>query len=157
MTYMALAHGITGLGYYSFNERPHGTWRASESNPAYWAQWADLNGELETLSQSLLAPSVEGTVGVEMLEGPGGAGPWGFPALHLSLRRTAEGYFLIAVNGLSQPVRARITLPADPSASQAAVRFENRVLDVNERVIEDAFAPYAVHLYDLPSDRRHQE
>jgi len=153
MTYMALAHGLTGVAYYSFNERPGYDWRVSESAPAYWSQWSDLTAELSTLSSWLLAPVAPGEVNAEILEGPAGEGPWGYPALHLSLRGAVGGHFLIAVNGLAEPVRARLTLPLDPGVTQAAVRFENRLVPVVGGVLEDAFAPYAVHLYDMPTGR----
>ena len=76
----------------------------------------------------------------------------GYKALHLSLRQTSGGYFLIAVNGRDEPVRARFTLPAgDPGlAPRAAVRFENRLVDVEAGAFEDSFAGYAVHLYEIP-------
>jgi len=153
MTYMALAHGVTGLAYYSFNERPGYDWRVTESDPAYWAQWADLTAELSALAPYLLAPEAEGQVKVEVLEGAGGPGEWGFPALHLSLRRSTTGYFLIAVNGTAAPLRARLTLPAAPGAAQAAVRLENRVVDLRGPVVEDSFAPYAVHLYEISAGK----
>ena len=31
-----------------------------------------------------------------------------------------------------------------------AVRFEHRLVEVKDGVFEDSFAPYAVHLYELP-------
>ncbi|MFH2068023.1 MAG: beta-galactosidase [Candidatus Omnitrophota bacterium] len=156
MTYMALAHGITGVAYYSFNERPIWDnppglgWRTSESAPAYWAQWADLTTELAALAPYLLAPPVQGNVKTEITEGSDEPGPWNHPALHVSLRKTETGYFLIAVNGFNSLVKARLTLPVNPKAPQAAVRFENRLIPVTESTIEDTFAPYAVHLYDFP-------
>ena len=153
MTYMALAHGITGLGYYSFSERPGSTWRTSESAPAFWAQWSDLNGELNTLSPYLLSPAIKAAIEVVILQGPTGAGPWGFPALHLSLRKTENGFFLIAVNGLNEPVKARLTMPPEAAGSLAAVRYENRTLSLQGRILEDSFAAYAVHLYELPLSR----
>lgn len=149
MTYMALAHGCTGLGFYAFNERPGYDWRIPETAPALWAQWRDLTAELQALSPWLLAPQT-GTVTAEILEGPTGPGPWNYPALHLSLRQTAAGWLLIAANGLGTPVRARLALPKEIKAPQAAVRFENRLVPVAGNAIEDAFAPYAVHLYHLP-------
>jgi hypothetical protein len=153
MTYMALAHGITGLGYYSFSERPGSTWRIDESAPAYWAQWSDLNSELETLSPYLLSPTVTNAVEVEMVSGPAGTGPWGFPALHVSMRKTENGFFLIAVNGLGEPVTARLTMPPEAAGTQAAVRYEHRTLSLQGRILEDSFGAYAVHLYDLPVAR----
>jgi hypothetical protein len=149
MTYMAFAHGMTGVGYYSFNERPGYNWRISETAPAFWAQWSDLTAELHTLAPYLLAPAA-GEVKAKVLEGPQGPGPWKFAALHVSLRQRPTGLFLIAVNGLAEPVRARLTLPLDPKCKEAAVRFETRLQPVQGAAIEDRFEPYGVHLYELP-------
>ena len=150
MTYMSFAHGMTGVGYYSFNERPGYDWRINETAPAFWAQWSDLTAELRALEPYLLAPAVAGEVKAEILEGSQGKGPWGFLALHLSLRQTPSGLFLIAANGFAEPIRAKLTLPVDPQCKQAAARFENRVVPVQGQVIEDRFEPYGVHLYELP-------
>jgi len=156
MTYLALAHGSTGVAYYSFNERaiwdnPPGLgWRTNESAPAYWAQWTDLTAELTALAPYLLALPVKGDVKVEITEGSDKPGPWNYPALHVSLRKTETGYFLIAVNGFDTSIKARLTLPVNPKTPQAAVRFENRLIPVTGSTIEDTFAPYAVHLYDFP-------
>lgn len=153
MTYMSFAHGMTGVGYYCFNERPGRDWRINETAPAFWAQWSDLTAELNALAPYLLAPLVAGDMQTEILEGPQGKGPWGYPALHLSLRRTPTGLFLIAVNGLAEPVRARLTLPVDPECKEAAVRFENRLQPVAGKVLEDRFEAYGVHLYELSARR----
>lgn len=150
MTYLALAHGCTGVAYYSFNERPGYDWRISATAPALWAQWGDLTAELHALAPWLLAPALPVAVTVEMLTGPAGPGPWNFPALHTSLRQGAEGWLLIAVNGMDAEVRARLRLPGTVTAAQAAVRFENRLLALQQGALEDTFAPYAVHLYQLP-------
>ena len=79
------------------------------------------------------------------MEGDGGS-------LYVSLRRTETGYFLIAVNGATSPMKVRFAVPVPEVgfAPQAAVRSENRLIDVDNGVLEDAFAPLAVHLYELP-------
>ena len=143
----------TGVGYYCFNERPGYDWRINETAPAFWAQWADLTAELKALEPFLLAPVAPGEVKAEILEGTPGKGPWDYPALHLSLRKLGTSYFLIAVNGFNEPIRARLTLPVDPQCPNAAVRFENRLQPVQGSVLEDSFAPYGVHLYELPAGR----
>ena len=149
MTYMAVAHGISGVSYISFH---YGEWWVDELAPAYWAQWADLTAELRCLAPYLLAPEVPGELEAEIIAGSKEPGALGYTALHLSLRQTDSGYFLIAVNGFNSPIKARFTVPVPVSgiAAHAAVRFENRLVEVAEGVFEDSFAPYAVHLYELP-------
>jgi hypothetical protein len=149
MTYMAVAHGMTGLWYYAFNERPGGTWRANESAPARWLQWGDLMAELRGLAPLLLAPEPPGSVAVEVIAGPVGKGPWDYPALHVAMRQGPESVLVIAVNGLAESVKARLTLPMKVQ-TEAAVRGEGRLVRLSDGVLEDAFEPYAVHLYELP-------
>ncbi len=157
MTYMAVAHGISGVAYFSFhyNGEHNGEaweWWVDETAPAYWAQWADLTTELRCLAPYLLAPEVPGELEAEIIEGSKEPANFGYTALHLSLRQTDSGYFLIAVNGFNSPIKALFTVPVPVSgiAPHAAVRFENRLVEVAEGVFEDSFAPYAVHLYELP-------
>ena len=159
MTYMAIAHDVSGVLYYAFNEAnweyegwPWSNWRTSRSAPAYWAQWTDLTAELNALAPLILSPSVKGDVEVEILKGNAGIGPWDFSALHLSLRKGRNSYFMIAVNGFNTPIKAKFSLPAEVKniAENAAVRFENRLLKIRENVLLDNFEPYAVHLYEIP-------
>ena len=148
MTYMAVAHGISGVIYKSFH---YGEWWVTDK-PAYWAQWADLTAELRTLTPYLVAPRVAGAIQVDIVEGSAEPGAMGYTALHHSLHQTEGGYFLIVVNGFDSPVRARFTVPVPASglADRAAVRFENRLVDVEEGAFDDCFAPHAVHLYEIP-------
>ena len=153
MTYLAVAHGISGVLYFCFHFGEEGWhWRVNETSPAYWAQYADLTAELQRLAPFLLAAKAPEEVKTEIVEGDTRALNFGYTALHLSLRRTRTGYFLIAVNGFDSPVEARFTVPVPERglASRAAVRSEHRVVEVKEGVWEDSFAPYAVHLYELP-------
>jgi hypothetical protein len=166
MTYMAVAHGISGISYFSFHyggqyEGEDWTWWVNESSPGYWAQWADLTAELRTLAPCLVtleAPEplevkiIKGNAGVTSVKTDMHAEEHRYEALHLSLRQTSSGYFLIAVNGVDEPIKARFELPVpeDGLAERAAVRFENRLVDVAEGVFEDSFGPYAVHLYEIP-------
>jgi hypothetical protein len=59
----------------------------------------------------------------------------------------------IAVNGLGEPVKARLTMPPEAAGSQAAVRYEHRTLSLQGRILEDSFETYTVHLYELPLAR----
>ena len=155
MTYMAVAHGIRGVNYFSFHfkgKEDGPDWWVNQSEPAYWAQWADLTAELRLLAPCLLAPEVPG-LAAEIVEGSREPGPLGHTALHLSLRRLESGYFLIAVNGFNSPIKARFTVPLPPdglASDGAAVRLEHRLVAVKDGAFEDSFEPYAVHLYELP-------
>lgn len=152
MTYLAAAHGISGVMYFAFHFNEGGDWWVNQSEPAYWAQWADLTGELRLLTPYLVSPQVPG-VAAEILEGNKEPAEFGYRALHLSLRKTESGYFLIAVNGFNSPVKARLKLPVPAegfATDGAAVRFEHRLVPIKEGVVEDFFAPYAVHLYEIP-------
>jgi hypothetical protein len=161
MTYMAVTRGISGVTYFAFHYREKGRdWWINQSTPAYWSQWADLTAELRLLAPYLLAPEVPGLVS-EIIEGSkpsrrptwDGSGELGYTALHLSLRQTDSGYFLIAVNGLNSPIKARFKVPVPDgglAADGASVRSEHRLVAVENGVFEDSFEPYAVHLYEIP-------
>jgi hypothetical protein len=43
----------------------------------------------------------------------------------------------------------RLPVAAEELFPQAAVRFENRLVEVRQGTIMDSFGPYGVHLYDL--------
>jgi len=153
MTYMAVAHGISGIQYlaFHFNTPKGGDWWINQSEPAFWAQWADLTAELRLLTPYLLAPEAPGLVS-EIIEGSKSK-ELGYTALHVSLRQTESGYFLIAVNGFNSPIKARFKVPVPDgglAADGAAVRSEHRLVDVKNGVFEDSFEPYAVHLYEIP-------
>ncbi len=166
MTYMAVAHGISGVSYFSFHyggqyEREEWTWWVNQTSPGYWAQWADLTAELRTLAPYLVTREVpepveasitKGTKGLTRVKTDMHAEEHRYSALHLSLRRGPSGYFLIAVNGIDERINARLTLPVPDGglAERAAVRFENRLVDVEEGIFDDSFGPYAVHLYEIP-------
>ena len=153
MTYMAVAHGISGFHYFCFHFGGEDwEWWINQSEPAYWAQWADLTAELRLLAPYLLAPEVPGLVS-EIIEGSKEPSNFGYTALHLSLRQTESGYFLIAVNGFNSPIKARFKVPVPDgglAADGAAVRSEHRLVAVKNGVFEDSFEPYAVHLYEIP-------
>ncbi len=166
MTYMAIAHGISGITYFSFHygdkyEGEDWTWWVDESNPGYWAQWADLTAELRTLTPYLVTPEVPEPVEVKIVEESADGTTTlidpppkelGYSALHVSLRKARGSYFLIAVNGRDEPLKVRFALPLSEEgfAPKAAVRFENRLVDIVEGTFDDDFAPYAVHLYEIP-------
>jgi len=147
MTYMSIAHGIDGVILFAYHAAD---WWPREAEPAYYAQFLDLTAELRGLSSYLVAKEEPRVVEAEIIEGSAKPFNFGYTALHLSLRKAERGYLLIAVNGFDSPVKARIKVPVDGIAPRAAVRSEFRLVNVVDGVLEDSFAPYAVHLYDLP-------
>jgi hypothetical protein len=147
MTYLSIAHGIVGVIHFAYHAAD---WWPRESEPAYYAQFLDLTAELRALAPYFLAKPEPGPIEAEIIEGSAEPSNFGYTALHLSLRKAERGYLLIAVNGFDSPVKARIKVPAEGIAPRAAVRSEYRLVDITDGVIEDSFAPYAVHLYDLP-------
>ena len=147
MTYLSIAHGIVGVIHFAYHAAD---WWPRESEPAYYAQFLDLTAELHALAPYFLAAEEPVAVEAQIIDGSAQPGDFGYTALHLSLRKTKRGYLLIAVNGFDSPITARISVPVDGIAPRAAVRSEYRLVDVTDGIIEDSFAPYAVHLYDLP-------
>ncbi|MBN1556052.1 MAG: beta-galactosidase [Phycisphaerae bacterium] len=161
-TYMAIAHGTTGLMYYAFNEEgwevegwPWSNWRTSTSAPAYWAQWSDLTAELNSLAPLLLSPTMITRIGIRDFKSTDEKDAAKRSDLHLALKKGKESYLLIAVNGSDKTITASITLPEEvrKADTTAAVRFENRLQPLKNNIISDQFGPHEVHLYEIPFAR----
>ena len=146
LTYMSITRGITGVLYFAFNLRPWYDWRINETASEYWAKWPALTKELRSLSPFFTAPNVPGKIEVLQAEGSK-KGPWGQDALHIALRRVNKEYLLIAVNGLNEKVSAEMTLPV-ALAKSGKVVSENRNINLKDnKVLQDIWEPYAVHVY----------
>ena len=51
---------------------------------------------------------------------------------------------------MPESLTATLTLPQD-AVPEAAVRFEGRLTPAKQGIITDDFAPYAVHIYEVPT------
>ena len=174
MAYMLIANRVTGLPFYSFHETgskvgrsgadlpsSQAGWRLSRDEPELWASLKILNEEIRGLTPVILAGTAPAQIEVQMLA-PASAktDPWGFAPLHTLVRQWDGALYVIAVNGLDEPVAARFQLSGLGGfrpASQAAVLFEDRAVEVIRSTADasftDEFASNGVHVYRLPRHR----
>ena len=171
LAYMLIANRVTGLPFYSFHEAgsklgrpgadlpyPQTGWRLSRDEPDLWASLKILNEEIKGLTPVVLAATTPAQIEVQMLRPASGkTDQWGFAPLHTLVRQWEGALYVIAVNGLAEPMAARFRLSSLGGfrpASQAAVLFEDRAVEVSRSTavvsFTDDFAPHGVHVYRLP-------
>lgn len=133
MTYMAIAHGATGIQYF-IRRPPH-------NNPfvdGMWAECRKLAREIRQLTPALL--SHEPGPAVESIDGDGD--------LHLAARLHNGQAYVVCVNAAHEPKSIRLQCSAAPVEASAEVMFENRAVPVSENgVLEDMIDALGVRIY----------
>lgn len=144
-TYLSLIHGATGMTFYTYGygigKAPgHGvTWK-----PKFWEFIKGLATEMATLGDVLTERDVPQTQQIAIVDGPQRDG-LDYPAISTKLKQHQGKWYLLATNSAKSTVRARFTVPERQAAVQ--VLFEDRSTPARSGSWEDAFAPYAVHVY----------
>ena len=100
--------------------------------------FTNLNHEIAGFAEVLNAPTVPSAVRVT-------TAPADVPVESMLKRRGGTTH-LFAVNMRPTPVRAAFEL-SDVPGTRARVHGENRTIPIVSRRFEDAFEPYAVHVY----------
>jgi hypothetical protein len=137
LTYLALAHGVHGLFYFSYPEvRRH---------PASWEGLKRIVGELRQLRTWLVLPNERTSLRLEMTS-PFKADAAGRPAVHFCQKERQGEHLLIVVNVINQPVS--FFLHGFPRGVTGLTEFFQRrlgvILDGNLR---EELGPYEVRLY----------
>ena len=133
MTYMAIAHGATGIQY--FIRRPPHT---SPFVDGMWAECRKMAREIRELTPALLSHEPEPTV--EAAEPTGD--------LHLAARRYNGHAYVLAVNSAHEPRSLSVSSSETPTGDRAEVMFEDREVPVSdEGVIEDMIDALGVRVY----------
>ena len=150
-SFAALANGANGITWYTyggFYDKKHKTHNEGmTSAPDRWRDMCELATWINELSSVLLevgaehpsAAIVSGPV-VNKLDGP---------TVTALLKRHGGRAYLIAVNATTEKVRARFRLGGVGETAEAL--RENRRINCPGGVLEDDFAPIAVHVYSLES------
>lgn len=149
-SFASIVHGANGITWYTYGGLyDKKTGKSNEgitSSPERWRAICDLAGWLKELSPVLLSVPCEQPAGAEILEGPA-KDAHGTTSVTALLKRHEGKAYLIAVNAAYAEVRARFRLSGvDPVAE---VLRENRSVRCPHGVLEDDFAPFAVHVYCL--------
>jgi len=142
MTYLSIIHGATGMTYYTYggSGKNHG----APHDPKVWATLKTIAGELAKLHAVLVERDPPQTQRVQILAGRRTDG-LGYPSISTRLKRRGGRTYLLAANSAEAPVRARLTL--DGVGKAVDVMFEGRTVQARNGAFDDAFAPYAVHVY----------
>lgn len=123
MTYIALAHGATGILYFSY-------WPKA---PETWASLGKLNRELEVITPYLVAPGKENPASCDKGQ------------VQIRARKSENGGVVIAVN--TQPTFVEARLKVDGLRYPVQALFEGRAMETEGGQWKDRFAPYEAHVY----------
>lgn len=108
LTYLALAHRAQGLFYYVYKSGKY----FIKEKAGLWQEVKRTIGELKQFKSLVLAPEAKLDFKIECDRSDGS----GLPAVHAILKDD-HGFYLIAVNALSEPVQAVLDFKHPPSAA----------------------------------------
>ena len=136
MSWLALIHGFTGIGYYNYLI----DYWAMDMNPLFWEGLRAVNQEIKLLSEIIL----EG----RDITSPAGAGGTALSGrIHYQIREFGRDRYIFAANTSSEKVRWELPLPPGPVNRRYSVVSENRSVTDRRGILTDSFEPFAVHLY----------
>jgi ligand-binding sensor domain-containing protein len=136
MTYQALIEGANGLVWYAYDDVQFKVLDHSE----LWGMMKQLTREIKILTPILLEPAGDGQ---RFAAGPDNC------VRGVSIQLGRELTVLMAHTNEKDLGQQEVGAPALPATGKADVMFEDRSVDVVDGKIQDAFAPYAVHVYRL--------
>lgn len=133
-----IIHGVRGIWY--FPEDVGVTFQYDNTPPDVAAEMTRQNATITTLSAVLQGPI-----------NPTGIGATVPAPLEVAWRNAPSGKYFFVLN-LSSTTKSsqQITLTGIGSATTATVYGENRSVSIVAGKITDNFAPYAVHIYQVP-------
>ncbi len=107
--------------------------------PKHWQRLKDLNREMERLAPAILSRESVKQATVNN------------PFVRVTTRKKGNSIYVIAVNGMPSPCRARFNLSELPvnDSGKAEVVFENRSAGFQRGVLEARFAGYQRHVFRL--------
>ena len=141
--WLALIHGATGLVYFGHDLRPATNDSAALlHDPLMLTAVTAINQQIARLTGPLRAMTV--VDGTQVQASPPSA------SLDILVKDYQGTRFIFAVALRDEVVTATFCMPM-PRGARADVIDENRSLAVADGSFTDRFAPYAVHLYAIPS------
>ncbi len=140
--WMSLVHGSTGLIYFVHEWQPKFNEAALLSDPNMLAAVTTINKRIQQLAPVLNSPTITGrvTIGVKNEKVP----------IATMVKRDDKHLYIFAVAMRGEPTSAQFTVSALPDARSVSVLDENRTLKAQAGVFADDFAPWDVHLYQIP-------
>lgn len=149
MSFAALVHGAKGILWYTYSSTippnpSKGRFDAGiADDPKAWNTATNLARRISGLSQVLMSPG-DTAARVTVTDGPE-KDMFGNVSVSGLVKRHEGKTFLIAVNAVRHPVRAKFTLP--DKCSGVTVLWENRQVPCQGNAFEDDFASFGVHVY----------
>ena len=143
MTWAAVVHGANGMTWYTYGGESKDGNEGVTSTPERWQAVCELAGRLKELSPTLVERTPLGQPTVSMVSGAA-HDPFGQPSVSCLLKRQDGVATLIAVNAAPAPASARFGIAGSGTAN---VLWEKRTVPFGANGLEDAFEPFAVHVY----------
>lgn len=139
--WIAIIHGAMGINYFAHE------WQPSFREDGVF-RYSDVTAEMKRINAQLkgLAPVLNTATLVE-----GGRAETPPVDIATMAKRHAGSHYLFTVNMTNKPAQARLRF-GKPINGQADVLDEERKVNVSNGSFDDAFAPYAVHIYKMASD-----
>lgn len=144
--WMAIIRGASGLIYFVHEFKPAFKEAALLDDAEMLAAVRAINTQVRELAPVLNRPTIVDGVSVK---------PTAEKAvIAVMMKQRDAKTYLFAVNMGNQPAKGIFVLRADVKAGKSAeVRYEARSLPISEGQFADEFAPYQVHIYELPTGK----
>jgi hypothetical protein len=150
--WMAVVHGSRGIIYFCHQFKPQSVEAGLLADEAMCQAVAGINRQVRELAPVILSPAVDGAASVEAT--PAGVSPELGRVLTtgpvaVTARRHGGATYVFAVRMEATPARATLRVRGLVEGARVAVLGEGRSLSSHGGAFDDAFGPYAVHLYRI--------
>jgi len=139
--WLALCRGARGLIYFVHQFKPTFREAALLDDPEMFAAVTDINRQIRELAPVLNSPTVEKLITVQS--------PDSAPTVAVMVKQRGDEIYLFAVNLRKESTTATFALIETNPVADAEVLGESRRIPIRGGKFDDAFGPYAVHLYRL--------
>ncbi|MCS7237718.1 MAG: hypothetical protein NZ899_05540 [Thermoguttaceae bacterium] len=143
--WMSIIHGSRGIVYFVHQFKPTFIEASLLVDEELKAGVAQINRQIHELAPVINSPTLHGAVAVT-------TEPADVPVA-VMVKKKDGALYIFAVAMQDRPVKASFRLPPSVAAKLAEVLGENRSVPVESGQFQDAFGPYAVHLYRLALDQ----
>ncbi len=145
MSYLSIIHGAHGITWYTYGGDDK-TNLGVTSSPERWNEICIVARELSSLSQAITSRSAKLQPNAKVIDGPQ-VDALMYPSINCLLKDNDGDKILMTANSANAAITAQISLKGFRSAT---VLFENRTVSIDaDGNLNDDFAPFAVHVYQL--------
>jgi hypothetical protein len=129
MTYLAIAHGATGIVHWEL--------KSARSNEAFWKRLVEIAREVQSIAPALLSETAKEAAKVSD------------PKVHAILKEGPDGRVLVTINSSPDPVPGVAFTHPLFKDGEAKVLFEDRTARISAGKLSDDFAGYQRHVYRI--------